>query len=87
MIPWLRKWNHCDQEDISMLCEYQETLMGDVLNFQVTIRRGVRDEERQDQVETIYEGIIMANHIHKQSASLGIQAEEGMEKIKYRDLV
>ena len=59
MIAWLRKWNHCDQEDKSMLYEYQETLMGDFLNLQGTILRGGRDVKRQDQVGNIYEGIIM----------------------------
>ena len=45
-IDLLRKWNHCDQEEKSFLCEYQETLMGDIMKLQDTIWRGGRDEER-----------------------------------------
>ena len=58
-IAWLCKWNHCDRGEKSMLCEYQETLMGDVLNLQVTVLRGGKDDKIQDQVGTIYEGNIM----------------------------
>ena len=43
-IALLRKWNHFDQEEKSMLCEYQETLKGDVLNLQATIGRGGMDK-------------------------------------------
>ena len=46
MIAWLRKWNHCDQQNKGMLCEYKETFMGDIMNLQVTIGRGGKDEER-----------------------------------------
>ena len=59
-IDLLHKWNHWDNEEKIRLGEYQETLMGYVLNLQATIRRGSRGEERYDQVGTIYEGIIMA---------------------------
>ena len=58
-IAWLREWNHYEQEKKSLLCEYQETFMGDFLNLQVTILRGGRDDKIQDQVGTIYEGIIL----------------------------
>ena len=44
-LSWLRKWNHFDQEEKSLLCEYQETLMEDVLNLQATICRCGRDGE------------------------------------------
>ena len=40
----LRKWNHCDQEEKINICEYQDTLMGDVLKLQAIIVRGGRDE-------------------------------------------
>ena len=42
MIDLLSKWNHCDQEYKSMLCEYKETFMGDVLNLQANIVGGGR---------------------------------------------
>ena len=45
-ISLLRKWNHCYQEDKSLLCGYQETLKGDVLNLQAMIGRGGMYEER-----------------------------------------
>ena len=62
-IAWLRKWNHHDQEDKSMIREYQETLMGDVLNIQATIGRGERYGEIEDKVGTICEDIITVNTI------------------------
>ena len=65
MIVWLRKWNHCDQEEKILLYEYQEALMVEVLNFWAVIGRGGKDEERLDQVGTIYECIIVLNHISK----------------------
>ena len=43
-IALLSKWNHFDQEEKSMICEYQETLKGDVLNLQATIGRGGMDK-------------------------------------------
>ena len=46
-------------------------------------RKGLK---RKYQVGTIYEGIIMAKHIVKQSASLSLQDKGGMDKINYRDL-
>ena len=58
--------------------------MGDVLNLQSMILRGGRDGEIKYQVGTICECIIMKNLVLRQSASLGLQAEEGMDKIKYR---
>ena len=39
------KWTHCYQEEKIMVSEYQETLMGDVLNLQAIIERGGRDEK------------------------------------------
>ena len=57
--------------------------MGDVLNLQFMIGRGGRDEERKDQVRTICECIITENLVFRQSDSLGLQAEEGMDKTKY----
>ena len=60
--------------------------MGDVLKLQATIGRGGRDEEIKYQVGTIHEGIIMAKHIYRQSASLALQDKEGMDKINYRAL-
>ena len=44
MIDWLRIWHHCDEEEKSMLREYQDTLIGEILNLQVVIVRGGRDE-------------------------------------------
>ena len=58
--------------------------MGDVLNLQAMIGRCGRDEERKDQVGTICEGIITTKLIFRHIDSLGLQAEEGMDKIKYR---
>ena len=43
-IALLSKWNHFDQEYKSMICEYQETLKGNVLNLQATIGRGGMDK-------------------------------------------
>ena len=60
--------------------------MGDVLNLQAMIGRCGRDEERKYQVGTICECIIMKKLVLRQSASLGLQAEEGMDKTKYRAL-
>ena len=60
--------------------------MGDVLNLKAIIVRVGRDEKIQYQVGTIYEGIIMANDITRQSDSLDLQDKEGMDKIKYRAL-
>ena len=37
-IYWLRKRHHRDHED-------QETIMGYIINLQVTVRRGGRDEK------------------------------------------
>ena len=63
----LLKWNNCDQEEKILFYKYQETLMGDVMNLQAMIVRGGRYEKIQDQVGTIYEDIIMANDITRQS--------------------
>ena len=82
----LRKWNHFDQEEKILIYEYQETSMGEDLNLQAMIVRGGRDEKIYNQVGTIYEGIIMANDITRQSDSLAIQDKEGMDKIMYRAL-
>ena len=60
--------------------------MGDVLNLQAMIVRGGRDEKIWNQVGTIYEGIIMANGITRQSDSLDLQDKEGIDKINHRAL-
>ena len=60
--------------------------MVDVLNLQAMIGRCGRDEERKHQVGTICECIIMKKLVLRQSASLVLQAEEGMDKTKYRAL-
>ena len=40
----LLKWHHRDQEEKIILREVQETLMGEIMNLQSTIRKGGRDE-------------------------------------------
>ena len=40
--------------------------MGEILNLQEMIGKGWRDEEREDQVGTIWGGIRMENHISRQ---------------------
>ena len=60
--------------------------MGDVLNMQDTIVRGRIDKEREDRVETIWEGIRMAKHISRQGDLLNLQSKEGIDKIKYKFL-
>ena len=69
-----------------MIYEDQNMLIGYVLNLQATIGRGRRDEEIENQVGTIWEGIRMAKHINKQGAYLALQAKGGMDKIKSRTL-
>ena len=69
-----------------MLREYQETLTGDVLNLQAVIRRGEIDEGIEDQVDTIWEGLIIEKKIYRQGDFLDTQEKEGMNKIKYRDI-
>ena len=82
MIDWLRKWNHHDQEEKSLLREDQANLTGDVLKLQAKIGRGERYEEIEDQVGTIWEGIIMEKHIYIQGTSLDIHAKELIGRIK-----
>ena len=72
-IAWLRKWNHCDQEDKILLCEYHYNLMGDIMNLQDMIGRGDIDEKKEDKVGTIWEGTRTANKIDIQGTSLDIQ--------------
>ena len=62
--------------------------MGDVINLQSNIERGGRYEEnREDHVGTICEGIRTEKHIARQSASLYIQDKECMNKIKFRAIL
>ena len=60
--------------------------MGDVLKKKVTIGRARRYEVREDQVGTVWQGVIMAKHISRQGTSLTLQAKEGMDKMNYRAL-
>ena len=46
--------------------------MGDVLNLQAAISRGVRDKEIKYQFGTIWEVVIIVNHIARQVASLAL---------------
>ena len=52
--------------------------MEEIMNLQVTIGRGGRDEEIEDSFGTICGGIRMENHISRKSASFDLQAKEGM---------
>ena len=61
-------------------------MIRNVINIQDTIGRCGRNDEREDQVGTIQESIILENHISIQIAALTLQAREGMDKIKSRDL-
>ena len=72
-IYWLRKWNNFEQEEESILHEYQETFMGDIMKLQAKIVRDDRDEEIHDSVGTICGGIRMENHISRKSDSLDLQ--------------
>ena len=47
--------------------------MGEVLNLQANIGRGVRDEEIDDQVGTKWEGTRLAKHISRHGTSLDLQ--------------
>ena len=60
--------------------------MGDILNLQAMIGRGRRAEKIENHFGTICEGIRIVNHISRQSASLDLQAKEGMDKTKSRPL-
>ena len=82
----LRKWTHCHQEEKRQLHEEQECLMGDVLNLQVKIGRGWKDEGFEDKFGTICEGIHMENHIIRQGSTLMLQANDGIDKVKAIDL-
>ena len=57
-------------------------MTGDVLKLQAKIGRDERSEEIEDQVGTIWEGIIMEKHISIQGTSLDIHAKERIGKIK-----
>ena len=43
-VAWLCKWHRFDQQEKGQLRNYQEILMGYVLNIQASIGRGGRDE-------------------------------------------
>ena len=55
--------------------------MGYVLNLRASIVR-----VGEDQVEAIWEGIRLDNHIAKQGSKVVLQAKEEMEKVKARAL-
>ena len=58
--------------------------MGDVLNLQASIGRGGRYGGDEYQLENIWKGIRLANHIAKQGSNLSLQAKEDMDKVKAR---
>ena len=60
--------------------------MGDILNLQVIIGRGGRDEKIEDSVGIICEGIRMSYHISRNIALLDLQAKESTDKIKCKAL-
>ena len=72
-IDLLCKLYHHNSEEKNLLHEDQETLMVDVLNLQANIGRGGRDEERDDKVVSIWEGIIILKKISRQGTSLALQ--------------
>ena len=80
------KWHCRDQQKKGQLQKDQELLMGDTLNFQDSNGREGRDEGGEDQVQTILEGIRLAEHISKQVSKLAVQAKEEMDKVKSRAL-
>ena len=71
----LRKWHRCDQQGKGQLRKDQELLMGDVLNLQSSIGRGVRGKGVEDQVGTIWEGILLAKHIAIQGSTLALKVK------------
>ena len=64
----------------------QETLIGSVINFQDKIDHGDSEQDGEEQFGTVWEGVRLTMHLNKQGSSWYQQANEGVEKIKERDL-
>ena len=44
-------------------------MMGSVLNLQAKISKGDIDQDREEKVETIWEGVSLSKHLAKQGSS------------------
>ena len=67
-MEWIRTWHARNIEEKVLLKRDQETLMGIRINLQYIIGKGDRDQDREEEVGKILEGIILDKNLTKKSS-------------------